>query len=139
MNPTHIIIHHSLTKDGTTVSWNAIRKYHIETNGWKDIGYHSGIELIGDHFEILIGRMFTEVGAHTVGMNETALGICMIGNFDEAPPPDLQLDLLVKYVRTLMQIFGIPIENVKRHHDYALKSCPGTLFPWNAFIARLTQ
>jgi N-acetyl-anhydromuramyl-L-alanine amidase AmpD len=139
MKPTHIIIHHSLTEDGKTVSWGAIRDYHVKTNGWRDIGYHFGIELVGDHYEILVGREATEEGAHCAdgGMNRCSLGICMIGNFDLAAPPDAQIQVLVRHVRSLMLQFGIPKENVKRHHDYSPKSCPGKLFPWTEFLALL--
>jgi N-acetylmuramoyl-L-alanine amidase len=140
MIPTHIVIHHSLTEDGQTVSWNAIRWYHIKTNGWKDIGYQFGIELIGNHYEILSGRMMTDIGAHCKegSMNNVSIGICMIGNFDLAVPPSAQMDKLVQLVTSLQTIFSISKTNVHRHTDYAsYKSCPGIKFPWSEFLARI--
>ena len=140
MRPTHIVIHHSLTEDSTTVSWNAIRWYHINTMGWKDIGYQLGIELIGDHYEILMGRMLDEAGAHCKegGMNSTSIGICMVGNFDQMPPNAAQMMLLVRLTRSLMYLFRIPRDNVKPHSYYApYKSCPGLKFPWSLFMEGL--
>lgn len=81
--PTHIIMHDSLTEDGQTVSWGAIRKYHVEFNKWADIGYHFGIELIDDNYEILTGRMIGREGSHCPGFNRVGIGICIIGNFDQ--------------------------------------------------------
>jgi hypothetical protein len=137
MKPTRIIIHHSLTKDGSTVSWDAIRWYHTRTNGWRDIGYHAGIELIGGHYEVLIGRMFDEEGAHATGHNSDSLGICLVGNFDTAPPPPAQLDLAIRFTRSLCRVLEIPATRVYRHSDFSAKTCPGALFPWGEFIRRL--
>ena len=142
MKPKFIIIHNSATKDSGSVSWAAIRRYHVETNGWSAIGYHFGIERVGDHFEVLLGRMGDIEGAHcrAGGMNGKSLGVCCVGDFDHQAPPQAQIDKLVNLVRYLMYIHNIPKENVKRHADYEhTKSCPGIMFPWKEFKDRLGQ
>ena len=134
---THVIIHHSLTADGATVSWQAIRRYHIETNGWRDIGYHFGIELVNSEYEVFVGRDLNEVGAHCLGMNDKAIGVCFVGNFDLASPPPPQWKRGLKLVRNLMSQFEIPASKVLGHRDFASKSCPGTQFDLDLFRSQL--
>ena len=134
MKPTNIILHHSLTKDSQTVSWNSIRYYHMEILGWRDIGYQYGIELIGNTYEILTGRMLNESGAHTRGMNNKSVGICFVNNFDLIVPPTRQWKLGIKLVKSLMEILDIPKEKVFGHREFSsYKSCPGNLFDMDVF------
>lgn len=131
-----IILHHSLTKDSQTVSWDAIRQYHTVTLGWKDIGYHFGIERIGGHYEILIGRMMDQEGAHCRdhGMNRKSIGICFVGNFDLQAPPTEQWDLGVRLVKCLLSILAIPRSCVSGHCECSPhKGCPGKLFDLDKF------
>lgn len=37
--PDGFLIHHSGTRDSGTVSWSAIRSFHLYDRGWADIGY----------------------------------------------------------------------------------------------------
>ena len=99
---THIIIHHSLTEDGQTVNWQAIRRYHIVDLGWADIGYHYGIEWIHRGYEILVGRPLSMDGAHTLGMNDKAIGICVVGNYDVQYPMAAMIVKLVPLVRPFL-------------------------------------
>lgn len=163
MKPSAIVLHHSLTKDGETVSWGAIRRYHTsykyagkiitreEATGmidrgksvsrpFIDIGYHIGIELAGDRYEALFGRMMDQVGAHCRdgGMNHESVGICLVGNFDHEPPPIDQWNLTLKVVRSLMNLFEIKREDVFGHREFAgYKSCPGWCFDLDRFRQNL--
>ena len=124
MKPTYIIIHHSLTSDNRIVSWQAIRKYHL-SKGWGDIGYHFGIELINDEYEILLGRMIDETGVHTIGMNDKSIGICAVGNFDIETPNQRLLVKLSRLIEALVTQLNISKENIRGHYEYAPKTCPG--------------
>ena len=140
MTPKEIYIHHSLTKDGTTVSWGAIRHYHMTAPEYmmKDIGYHAGVELVksGDYeyYEILMGRMWDEMGAHAKGHNYESLGLCFVGNYDDYVPPAAMLEKGAQQVRFWMRLYNIPIVGVRRHSEVSEKTCPGKLFPWGDFI-----
>lgn len=144
---SHIVIHHSLTADSNTVSWNAIRRYHVNEQGWKDIGYHLGIERVADatgtvHLEALVGRPFNEDGAHCsqMEMNKVGIGVVLIGNFDLAPPDDELLKFTARHVKGLCELLDIPVDksHIHMHREFApYKSCPGTQFPWDKFIKML--
>jgi N-acetylmuramoyl-L-alanine amidase len=139
VNPRFIILHHSATKDSGTVSWNAIRRYHINECKWGDIGYHFGIEFVEDKgdplgsYEIIVGRTLDKLGAHTVGRNSDSVGICFVGNFDLEPPPQGQWDAGLKLVRWLQTLYHIPKPLVYGHRDFAVKTCPGTKFDIQKF------
>ena len=136
---THIMLHHSLTKDGQTVSWPAIEKYHREVQAWRDIGYHAGIELVTDNPELalydyqgMVGRAArVQASACPQGdMNRIGLHLCFVGNFDLAPPPQEMLErAMLRFVRPWMLDFNISPDRIIGHRDYnPHKSCPGTKF-----------
>ena len=140
MTPEYIILHHSLTRDSETVSWNAIRKYHVQKLNFRNIGYHMGLEQIKDRQEILMGRMMNETGAHCrqSRMNHRSLGICFIGNFDKEKPPKEQWNLGLKLVSSLMYVFKIPKDKVLGHNHFAkYKTCPGKKFDADEFVKQL--
>lgn len=143
-----IVIHHSLTKDGQTVSWDAIRRYHMKELGFSDIGYHAGLEIIGNRYEKLLGRMMSHQGAHCkdAGMNQRGIGIVCVGNFDLELPSLELLTQLTEMVRWTMEIYKIPPSNVIGHWEAQAmaglaadqrKSCPGKLFNMDVFRARI--
>jgi len=132
---SHIIIHHSLTEDGQTVSWGAIERYHRETMGWEDVGYHAGVELIGGEYYALFGRAEYRFAAACKegAMNQVGLHVCCVGNYDSIAPTDCMLNVLVRRVLApWCDRYNIGAENIQGHRDYAhYKTCPGLLFDLN--------
>lgn len=76
---THLIIHCSYTFPDMDIGAEEIRDWHVNDNGWSDIGYHYVIRRNG---EIEKGRDDSVVGAHARGMNDHSIGICLIGGRD---------------------------------------------------------
>jgi len=159
---THIIIHHSATPDRKFLSdFDAIKTFHMSyrykgeiitkekskeltakgeriTAPWLDIGYHFLIEYFGGELWLRQGRSVESSGAHTVGMNGKAIGICLVGNYDITEPVEEQINLLADSCRILTEELEIPIQNIYPHHYYAAwKSCPGNKFNWTKLILRI--
>ncbi len=69
--------------------------------------------------------------------NRHALGVCLIGNFDQQAPTDAQLRQLVELVNALQQRFDIPDTNVWLQTGAPGSNDPGKLFPLAAFQRQL--
>lgn len=104
-----------------------IRRWHVEGNGWSDIGYHWLIDRDGTHIE---GREEAAIGAHTKGHNARSIGVCLIGGHgsNEADDPGQhftgpQLDALRSMIERLRRDY--PGATVHGHNEFAAKACPG--------------
>ena len=140
--PEYIVIHHSFTPDGPAKNWDAICRYLVETNGWRKVGYHYGIELVGATMMVFNGRQEDEEGAHCkeMGMNSKSIGICIIGDFDVVPPSIEHMKTAAAVCQIIAVHYDIPRENLIGHRDAGLmagydwkqgqfKTCPGKMFP----------
>ena len=115
----YIIIHCSDTPKEMDIGADTIRRWHVEENGWSDIGYHWIIKRDGT---IEPGRSQDAVGAHARNYNDKSVGVCMVGgkpeaNFTSAQWSQLEsliLQLRVEYPRA--QIIG--------HNQVSGKTCP---------------
>ena len=134
-------MHHSATKDGDTLSYPAILRYHTETKGWRNIGYHLVIERFeGGLLLAVAGRPLDETGAHAKGWNLDSVGVCIVGNFDDEPPADDVLAFTADHVGGLCRILELEpnAETIRPHRDVApWKTCPGRMFPMEDFIRRV--
>ena len=121
-----IIVHCTATPEGKDYTVDTIRGWHLK-QGWKDIGYHYVVTRDG---VIHDGRSIHEVGAHTTNHNANSIGIVYVGGL--APDgknakdtrTDPQREALVSIVRDLMALYGLNLQQVHCHNEYAAKACP---------------
>jgi hypothetical protein len=127
---THIIIHHSAGPDSIARDWDSIRADHLH-RCWRDIGYNFGIEFVGKTVGTFSGRALNIPGAHCKqgNMNKKAIGICVVGNFQIAPPHPLLISSLAFLCIDLCCKHGIPAEHIEPHRNYKNTLCPGKYFP----------
>lgn len=166
--PAWIVIHHSWSPDRDKYNdWEGIKTFHtswrfngdivtperaqeLKAEGktvvepWHKVGYQFGIEKVNNKIEVFTGREIGEVGAHAIGFNAKSIGICLIGNYDIAPPDVDRFFVLASLCRQLQREFNIPKECVIGHRDtFTLlnepvqKSCPGKMFDLAIFRERL--
>ena len=126
-----IVMHVSYTRPSQDIGADEIRRWHVEGNGWSDIGYHFVIRRDGTVEE---GRPLNRWGAHVGGHNTGKIGVCLVGGRKEdedAPEMNLtrqQWSAAGKLVdRLRLRRPGVTMK-VSGHHDhpgYESRWCPG--------------
>lgn len=119
-----IILHCSATRENQSFDISDIRRWHIEDNGWEDVGYHYYIKFDGT---IQKGRDIEKVGAHCKGHNKHSIGICLEGGLDEkGKTKDTRtikqkesLDILLTRLKK-----RFPEATIHCHNEFANKECP---------------
>jgi N-acetylmuramoyl-L-alanine amidase len=119
-----IIVHCSATKDGQHYDIDDIRSWHVNGNGWSDVGYHFVVLLDG---RIQIGRPLEKMGSHCKGQNKTSIGVCYIGGLDSSGKyrdtrTYEQRESLEVLIATLVRMF--PDSDVFGHNNFSSKACP---------------
>jgi hypothetical protein len=154
------VVHH--TAGGNTYSRaeaaaivRGIQLFHVQGNGWNDIGYNFLVDRFGTVYEGRYGGIDRNVvGAHAQGFNTGSVGVALIGTYGDAPPPPpaeesleqllaWRLDLAHVDPLTTLNVIsggnprfpaGIPVflRTVSGHRDTGFTECPG-----DALYARL--
>ena len=133
MKINKVIIHAADTPAGMNVGVEEIRRWHVEGNGWSDIGYHYVITRDGT---IEAGRDEDTQGAHVRGHNGDSLGVCMVGGKPGCNYTAAQWEALAWLVRGLLLRHGLVASDVYGHNDFDKgKTCP--TFDAHAWAANL--
>lgn len=121
---------------------NSMRNFHINTNGWNDIGQNLTIFPDG---AIMLGRDFNVAPAGIKGANSNGICIECVGNFDVGGDTmtDSQKNAIVAVTKILLDKFNLNASDNVTYHcwwgadgreigDYykgvSTKTCPGTNF-----------
>jgi len=119
-----IIVHCTATPEGRDVKVGDIRKWHVEDNGWNDIGYHWVIELDGSLQE---GRKEYLNGAHAKGHNSDSVGVVYVGGCDkDMNPKDTRTEAQKEELLCILQDLKgrYPNAEIIGHCDVSSKACP---------------
>jgi hypothetical protein len=83
-----VFIHHTVGSNSYSCAQSAslvrgVMAYHIDTEGWNDLGYNFLVDKCGQIFEGRSGGVDLPVmGAHTYGFNSYSTGIAFLGDFE---------------------------------------------------------
>lgn len=115
----HFAVHHSGANPNQSIQ--EIQNYHMDRNGWVDIGYNWLVRPNGDIYE---GRGWLKVGAHVAGHNTEAVGVCVVGNYEHTAPSAAVKASLAYLYGEATRLKGGKLE-VHTHRQYAPTACPG--------------
>lgn len=138
-----LVLHHTATEAGSIESIDAAHKLRKDADGnpWRGIGYHF---LIGNGHGMKDGEVAATFrwkeqsdGAHAgnAQYNTQGIGICLVGNFEDAPPTPSQLKSLRDLMTSLRTQYRIEATGIVRHTDVKQTACPGKHFPWDTLLA----
>ncbi|WP_435015644.1 N-acetylmuramoyl-L-alanine amidase [Tundrisphaera sp. TA3] len=133
----YVVLHHSA---GATGGYDQIDREHRKTLGWNGCGYHfvigNGTDTPDGQIEVAQRWVDQKNGVHcrdgkNPDVNEYGIGICLVGNFDQAPPTPKQIASARSLIAYLGSRYQIPADHIDTHSDLAAgpTACPGKFFP----------
>jgi hypothetical protein len=149
------VVHHTAGANSYTRAQSAaivrgIEVYHVEGNGWNDIGYNFLVDRFGTVYEGRAGGIERNVvGAHAQGFNTGTTGVALMGNFTRAVPTKAEQDALVALLAWRLDVAHVDpsstvvytsggnlkfrsgkvvvLRAISGHRDTGPSECPGSL------------
>ena len=162
------IVHHTAGQNGYSRSEapaivKGIQLFHVQGNGWNDIGYNFLVDRFGTIYEGRFGGVDRNVvGAHAMGFNTGAVGIALLGTYEDAAPSAAAQDAIARLIAWRLDLAhvdptafltfisggsdryasGIPVllNGISGHRDTGFTACPGdVLYGRLGTIASVTR
>jgi hypothetical protein len=149
------VVHHTAGRNDYTRAEapaivKAIQLYHVQGNGWNDIGYNFLVDRFGTIYEGRYGGVDRDViGAHALGFNTGSVGVALLGTYGSVSPPRVAQDAISRLLAWRLDLAhvdptgfttvissgserfgsGLPVllRNVSGHRDTGFTECPGNL------------
>ena len=129
LNParvTMLVLHHTVSMYAGPQSVRNIQSFHMNTNGWADLGYNWLVSPAGTVYE---GRGWGTQGAHARGQNANSIGVAYIGD-GRLPVSDAAKFAILRLAAEADRRFGRELRRVG-HRDVGATACPGdVLYGW---------
>jgi len=147
------IVHHTAGRNDYSRSEaaaivKAIQLFHVQGNGWNDIGYNFLVDRFGTVYEGRFGGIERSVvGAHAQGFNTGSVGVALLGTYGSTQPSKAALDAIARLLAWRLDLAhvdptsfltfisggserypsGIPVtlRAVAGHRDTGFTECPG--------------
>ena len=133
------IVHHtagsnSYTRAQSASIVRAIELYHVQGNGWNDIGYNFLVDKYGQIFEGRYGGVTRPViGAHAQGFNSGSVGISVIGDYGSTSISPAARASLVSLIAWRLDLAHVdPLSKVARVSAGNPRYAAGTAVSLNA-------
>ena len=133
----HTVGSNSYTPDQVPAIIRGIYAYHVQGEGWSDIGYNFLVDRFGRTWEGRYGGVDRPVvGAQTLNYNSWSTGVSVLGNYQVAAPTQASVDAIKRLLAWKFQLYGIPavgtvvanghtFNRISGHRDGFSTSCPG--------------
>jgi len=114
-----------------------VQAYHMDANGWNDIGYNFAVDRFGRLWEARAGGITRAViGGHARGFNTGSTGVVVLGNFETASPSSA---VTTSVSRLLAWKFAVHDVDPRTMVAYTAgagspKYAPGTVLPMNRIV-----
>ncbi|MCW1094432.1 N-acetylmuramoyl-L-alanine amidase [Streptomyces sp. RS2] len=106
-------VHHSATGNNYRCSQapsviRSIYRYHVNSTGWRDLGYNFLVDKCGNIYEGRAGGVSKPVlGAHTLGFNANSMGIAVLGTYSSKKPSSAALKAIARLTAWKVGLYGM--------------------------------